>query len=543
MKKFDTKRITEWFQKQGEKWLTLAKRTRVAVLIAVFVVLGTAIIGTVLLNRRSSGYKEIFPGMASGEAAEVYSTLQEMGATPQIDSRQRVYVPEDQWDALIFELNSRGYPKTTLTYDVFTSASGFTATEFEKRVALVHQAQDRMQDTLKRQPGVLDAVVTFYVPETSNFLWDQNNQQKSTANVSIMMDEDAELSAERVTAIKHMAATTVPKLDPEDVTVIDMATGVEMMGADQLSQTDTQARILDLQEQYAQRLEKKVRDLLRTTYPEGVTAVATVQLNFDKLVTETKQYQALDGGDGGGVRKHYEEGWTRTGTDATGGLVGEENNTDVPQYPFDNDDGPTTTSDYNQLIDYDNSYILTQLESNPSLRSASVAVVVPDNQFTNQKQDTLENLVAMALNLDEDDVMVTNNALGGAGDEDNEPNEPDTPSGNFFDRLTQRQRLILLIAAGLLLLLIIIIILIVMLSGRKKRKADAEQRAMEQAALAQRAEMDRAIEEHKKKIQDEAMATVRKPEENAIAEEVRNFAEENPEVTASLIRAMMREEK
>ncbi len=282
---------------------------------------------------------------------------------------------------------------------------------------------------------------------------------------------------------------------------------------------------------------------MRPIYPEGVTAVATVKLNFDKLITETKQYQALEGGDGGGVRRHYEEGWTRTGTDAVGGLVGEENNTDVPQYPFDNDDGPTTTSDYNQIIDYDNSYILTQMETNPSLSAATISVVVPDSAFTNQKQDTLERLVANGLNLDDDDVMVTNIALGGQGDEPLEPDEPTEPSGGFFARLTQRQRLILLIAAGLLLLLIIIIILIVLLSGRKKRKADAEQRAMEQAALAQRAEMDRAIEEHKKKIQDEAMATVRKPEENAIAEEVRNFAEENPEVTASLIRAMMREEK
>ena len=543
MKKFDTKRITEWFRKQGEKWLTLAKRTRVAVLLAVFVVLGTAIIGTILLNRQSGGYQEIFPGMTSGEAAEVYSTLQQMGANPQIDANQHVLVPTDQWEALVFELNSRGYPRTTLTYDIFNSASGFTATEFQQRQALVQQAQNRMQDTLKRQAGVEDAVVTFNVPETSNYLWDQNNQQKSTASVSIMMERDAELTPERVSAIKHLAATTVPKLAMEDVAVIDAATGVELSGVEDQTATDTQARILQLEEEYASRLEKKVRDLLRLIYPEGVTAVATVKLNFDKLITETKQYQPLEGGDGGGVRRHYEEGWTRTGTDAVGGLVGEENNTDVPQYPFDNDDGPTTTSDYNQIIDYDNSYILTQMETNPSLSAATISVVVPDSAFTNQKQDTLERLVANGLNLDDDDVMVTNIALGGQGDEPLEPDEPTEPSGGFFARLTQRQRLILLIAAGLLLLLIIIIILIVLLSGRKKRKADAEQRAMEQAALAQRAEMDRAIEEHKKKIQDEAMATVRKPEENAIAEEVRNFAEENPEVTASLIRAMMREEK
>ena len=53
----------------------------------------------------------------------------------------------------------------------------------------------------------------------------------------------------------------------------------------------------------------------------------------------------------------------------------------------------------------------------------------------------------------------------------------------------------------------------------------------------------RAFHEHKKMLQTEAMKNSGDSQkENAITEEIRNFAKENPEITASIIRTMLREE-
>lgn len=538
MRNFDWNKLKDWFERLKEKWAALSKRTRVMVLTAVFVVLSVALTVTIWLNISRLSYRVIFPGMTSGEATEVYATLQEMGVPVQISAGQQVSVPADQWDALVFELNSRGYPKTALSYDTFSSATGFTSTEFEKRVALVYQIQDRVQQTLMRQPDVIDAVVTFYVPETSNYMWDQNNQQKSTANISITMASGKELTAARVSAIKHLAATSVPKLSIDDVAVIDALTGVELYGLEQKeSDADYRQRMMDLELLMAKNMEDKVRRLLTPRYGvDGVTVVATVQLDYDKLVTETKQYEALDGGDGGGVRSHYEEAGTRTGSDAAGGLVGEENNTDVPQYPYYNTDGDGNMLSYSRLIDYDNSYILTQLERGQAVKSASIAVIVNDSDFTNEKEDTLVELVAKSVNLAKENVVVTNLQVGTA-----EPVDvPATPG-----RLTQRQILLLFIIAGVLLLIIIIII--ILLSIRRKKKAEDDDakalQAMQEEEERQRKENERAILEHKKKLQDEAKNKAANPAENAIVNEVRDFAEENPEIAAALIRSMMKEEK
>lgn len=538
MKIFDWNKLKDWLERLKEKWAAQSKRTRVMVLTAVFVVLSVALTVTVWLNISRMSYRVIFPGMTSGEATEVYATLREMGVPVQISAGQQVSVPADQWDSLVFELNSRGYPKTALSYDTFSSATGFTSTEFEKRVALVYQLQDRVQQTLMRQPDVIDAVVTFYVPETSNYMWDQNNSEKSSANISITMASGKELTSARVSAIKHLAATSVPKLAVGDVVVVDAATGVELYGQDeQVSDADYRQRMMELELLMAKNMEDKVRRLLAPRYgADGVTVVASVQLDYDKLITETKEYQALENGDGGGVRSHYEEAGTHTGDNAAGGLVGEENNTDVPQYPYYNDDGDGNMLSYSRLIDYDNSYILTQLERGQAVKSASIAVIVNDSDFNQEKQDTLVSLVSKSVNLSADNIVVTNLQVSTS-----EP--PDVPA--ISSGLTRRQMLLLLIAAGVLLLLILILI-IILSARRRKKNADEDEKAR-QALLEeeerQRRENERAIAEHKKRLQDEAKNKAANPAENAIINEVRDFAEENPEVAAALIRSMMKEEK
>lgn len=222
----------------------------------------------------------------------------------------------------------------------------------------------------------------------------------------------------------------------------------------------------------------------------------------------------------------------RTGTDAVGGLVGEENNTDVPQYPYENTDGDGGVMSYHRLIDYDNSYILTQLEQGQAVQSASIAVIVNDPDFTEEKEDTLVALISRSVNLTADNVYVTNLLVT-----ENQPAQPAVSQG-----LSQRQILLLLIIGGVLLLLILLLVILLSLRRKKKNKQADEQKKLEEEAERQRLETERAIQEHKKKLQDQALEGA-KPEESAIVNDVRDFAEKNPEIAASLIRSMMKEEK
>ena len=517
--------------KLREFWSGLAKKTKYLLLAAAGGVLALIVLVTVLLNISKGGYRVIFPGMSNEESTQVYATLQEMNVQPQINEKGQIIVPADQWDDLVFQLNSKGYPKTTLSYDTFSSLSGFTATEFEKRTGLIFEAQDRMQKTLLRQTGIEDAVVNFTVPETSNYIWDQTNQQTSTAGVSVRMRQGYELTPERVSAIKHLAATAIPKLNADDVVVVDAATGVEMPGLDDPNATGYYSvQRLDYEQLIAKRIEDNVKRLLASRYgTDGVTAVATVVLDYDKMVSGSKQYQN-NGNGNTGVTNHFEERYSLGGTVAAGGIVGEENNTDYPPtYPNDNGDGEAGVTDYYRNIDYDVSYIMTQIEKGePVLQRASVAVIVNDENFNIEIEDTLIQLISKAVNITTDNISVTNLALGQT-----------TPTSTSGDGLSSRQRLLLILGLALLFIILIIIIVVALLLGRRKKKEDEDE---EVAEIATEEDIQREIEEHKRMLQSEALANSN-PKESAITEEIRSFAQENPEITASLLRSLLREEQ
>lgn len=524
--KFDFKEI---LGKIKEFWGKLADKTKKLVIAGAGALLVLVLLITVLINVAKGGYRVIFPGMTSDESKQVYATLQEMGVQPQVNNQGQVMVPSDMWDQLVFELNGRGYPKTTLSYDTFSSMTGFTSTEFEKKTALIFEAQDRMQKTLLRNGGIEDAVVSFTVPDTSNYIWDQTNQQVSTAGVTVRMKNGYELTPERVTAIKNLAASSVPKLSPENVVVIDAATGIEMAGVDDPSAKGYYSvERLEFEQLIAKRIEDNVKRLLAGRYGVGgVTAVATVSLDYDKMVTETKQYQPANGTNGG-VMNHFEEDYSLNGSVSIGGIVGEENNTDAPPiYPNDDGTGDASATDYHKHIDYDVSYILTQMErGEPVLQRATVAVIVDDPNFNIDVEETLVDLISKAVSITSDNISVTNlNFSDGT-----------QPAGG--DGLSSRQRLLLILGLALLFVVLLLIVLLIFLRMRKKKKVeetgadpDEEQRNIE-----------KEIEEHKKMLQSEALANSNQVE-SAITQEIRDFAKENPEITASLLRSMLKEDQ
>ena len=525
--KFDFKEILE---KIKEFWGKLADKTKKLIIAGAGAFLLLVLLITILINVFKSGYQVIFPGMSNEESRQVYATLQEMGVQPRMDDQGQVQVPSEMWDELVFQLNGQGYPKTTLSYDTFASMNGFTATEFEKRTGLIFEAQDRAQKTLLRQTGIEDAVVTFTVPETSNYIWDQTNQQVSTGSVSIRMKPGFELTPERVTATRNLAASSIPKLDPADVVVIDAATGIEMPGVDDASAKGYYSvQRLEYEQLIAKRIEDNVKRLLAGRYgTTGVTAVANVTLDYDKMLTETKQYQPATGTNGG-VMNHFEEDYSLNGSVSIGGIVGEENNTDAPPiYPNDDGTGNASATDYHKHIDYDVSYIMTQIEKGePILQRATVAVIVDDPNFNIDVEETLIDLISKAVSITSDNISVTNL---------NFPSDS-RPAGT--NGLSSRQRLLLILGLALLFVVLLLVAILVFLRMRKK-KAEEEAAAANPEDVGQ--SIEKEIEEHKRMLQSEALANSNQME-NAITQEIRDFAKENPEITAALLRSMLKEDQ
>lgn len=526
--------------KAKESWDKQPKNRKRGILIAALSVLAIiliAIIITVSINASKPGYKVLYTGLNAQETTEVHTALQDMGVTTQMNSKGEIMVPSEQYDMLLLRLAAQGYPQSAPVYDVWFDNNSMTATEQDKKTNLKYQLQNRLQTTLVRISGVRSAIVNLEVPEETNYVWQKATEDSnSKASVMLTLDRNVELDREQVTAIKNLVAFSVSNLSPDKVVVVDAGTGRELAGtAEGISYNTSDA--LKAEQMYQQMLEDQVVRLLSARYGSNrVVAVARVTLDFDSMMQERNEKLGI--GENGETPPiiHRQQYYGVNGLiSAAEGLVGEENNTDIPSYPIDqgpNEEGGTTQFGSTEKFDW--GYIRTQIQKGEAdVTSASISVMVDDNNLDLTRNELID-LISNSTNIEPENISVASMNLPII---DPEP-EPE-PEESWLWQMVQQYWIYLVIAgAGLLLLIGVGIFLLVFLKKRSKKKA-----AQAQAELdAQKESMAQELEDYRRKLEETAKAGAESPD-TIIVDEVRNFAKENPEITASLIRGWLKEDE
>lgn len=527
--------FNEFWKKQTKK----GKLTLISILVGVLVV---AIVGSVMLNNKSNGFVVLYSGLDAAESTKIYQALVDLEVPAQLDSSGQILVPEERKDKLLIELSALGYPKSAPSYDIFTSNAGLTTTEFEKKQYLIFQLQDRIEKTIMHIEGVQSAIVTLVIPEDSSYVWQDNAEDVSTASILITMEGGSKLSASHISAVKNLVASSVPKMSVDNVTIVDALTSLEMHGNDENSDDAYSASRLDFETQMEQKIVEKAKNVLSLSYGEDKLRVsATVVIDYSKMITEQMDY--IPGEDGNGVKGSLSESYKMDASDVASGVAGEESNTDVPIYVDNNNDGVPETVYHVRDIDYFVSYVKQQIEKdNTQLVSASLAVSVADTSLTEEKRTKIISLVSDATNVQEANITVVNLLSATSEDPVTTP-DSETPTTEPTTDLTSllNKYLPYIIAAGGILLLLLIVIIIL----RKKFKKNAKVKTKSRPDDSQEQEETlEGIAQHdadmqRRKLRDAALASVSR--ENAVSDEVREFANENPEITASLIRAWLKE--
>lgn len=492
---------------------------------------------TLYLNGNFSGYRVLYTQIDAGEASAVFQTLKEMGASPQMNAKGEVMVPGDEYDIWLLRLAEKGFPQSTLTYDVFANYSGMTATESEKEQWLLYQLQDRIQATLKRITGVENAVVTITVPKNSDYVWDQaTNENRATVGVLLTLQPGTTLTTGQITAIKNLIASSVPQMLPADVTVVDGKTSLELKG-----DGDTQGISTSQNLEFEQMVQKRIEDnIVRVLAPRygagGVVASAKVTLNYDKMITEKMELQEKpqnpDGTGGGGYTSHTEGEYTVDGNVPVSGIVGEEDNTDIPTYGYATPNGNQDKTYYTWSTDLDYSYIKTQVEKgNVVLERATVSVMVDEPNMTQVRREELTSLISNSADIAPELIFVSPFNVSG------NPAEPAVTEPTTESFWADLPLWAYFVAGGVLLL---VIGLIVLFAALRRRKKQSKRRAELLAEEAAKREAEAEISTYKKQIFEAARAG-NSAKEDAIVDEIRDFARGNPEITANLLRSWLKE--
>lgn len=502
-----------------------SKKTKIAVGVGTVLLVAAAIIIALVLNHKD--YTVLFSGLTEEEAQQIVGKLQETQVEYQYKGDGVIMVTTDVADKTRAQLVYEGYPKSGFTYDVFIENAKGMTTDTEKQQYKIYELQDRIGATIRQFDGVKDAKVNIALKEEQKYALtsEEDEEPAGTASVTVTMENGGSPTEKQAAGIQRLVARSVPNLEMEQVSVFN-GEGIEVSVAD-----GSEATSGDAGEEIAQLIEnqisKKVINVLGPFYgPNNVKVSAKGKVNMERVVRETTTYntpEKKNADDKTGIVSSEETTRESSGTGTgAGGVAGTETNADVTQY---NTQTGTANGGYQSETaarDYLVNQIKEQGEIQPGvLEDLTISVSINSDTLKDLSQNEIRDLVGNATGLaanDRADKITVVNAPFYA------EKEKAKETVGIVDQL--KANLPVIIVAAVIALIIIIILVIIL----KKRRANKQ--SEEEEFLGDFVDVDSLnMEQMKPEI-----LNLKNERSRELRESVRDFAEQNPEISAQMIK-------
>lgn len=537
-----------------EKWTGFSTAVKIMVCAIPVALIAIIIILAVLLNHKNE--VTLFTGLTTAEQGEIAAAISELGvANVSIKSNGDVVVPEDQADYLRMQLAVQGFPKDQSNYDIWNDGVDLWSTDSDKSEVARQQREALIASALTNLDAVRTASVRLALAPTDDYAITQK-EEIPTCSVQLQLKDDYELTYSEVRAIYNLVTASVYNLTRDNVTVTDtkMRTYEWVSPEDEASENSDLSGVnvgrkrLQFQREMQQAIQQDLAASLGTIYGKGrYTVNVSAWLNFDaKKVVDTYYYPVDENNTG--VLQHNNKILEYINSDVQGGIVGVTPNADQsPDYPTldELDDGESFyySKDEQQ---YDVSNIITTTEKDGyEVSSLSVGVFIDRDVMTQNERDMVASVVANAVGADIARVSVYNTvfALSNNGTSIGDGN------GGFVTPVDTYRNVMLFVVIALGIILIALIILSLCMSRSRKKKIRRRQEQALAAAQAAAAadvygggaehDMPQEVDFNIASLTEEAGKESR---ETILKREIADFAKSSPEIVASIIRNMLREE-
>lgn len=528
-----------------------------------------AVAGVSMSGSKSGQYKVLFSNLTDTDGAAIVASLQQMNIPYKFtEGGGALMVPESSvYDARL-KLAGQGLPKSgTVGFEVLENQKLGTS-QFVEQVNYQRALEGELSKSITSIGSIKSARVHLAVPKQTAFVRDQ---EKPTASVVLTMYPGRFLDPQQVVAITYLVSSSVPKLSPSQVSIVDQDGNL-------LSHQPQRADSLDSSQiKYVAELEhalsKRISILLEPVIGrDNVRAQVTLDMNFDERTLTQETFGKNSAPNQASIRSQQNS--ESTGQQSTTGAVPGALTNQAPPQPVAPLSGPLAADNEAQqlispsstmganvsgkrdsTINYEVDRAIEVLKANKGqLKRVAAAVVVnfkpaimdkdgtviePATPYTPEEMQQINNIVRDAVGFVEkrgDTVSVANIVFAPEATE----KVPFYKDASLTDLIKE------FLKFGILLLALIMAYLTVMRTLIAPKKV----KELEQEAQATEDVMEQArIRERTLREQDEASAKVEKARANARAAEealraeydnlvnyTEDFVKANPQVLASLLK-------
>ena len=235
------------------------------------------------------GYQVLFDSLSSADAAKVIEQLEKDNIPYRIPRDNVIEVPKDVVYKERIAIASLGIPKESrVGFELFDNQE-FGATSFDQDIKFLRALEGELARTIDALSPVEGASVNLAMPKESLFV---TKEVPPTASVMVQLREGRVLSTKQVAGIKNLVAAAVPKLTPENVTLIN-AEGETLGDDDEMVQM---GELNVIQQKYKQSEERKREEkIIKVLSPfigshERVVAKVTMEFDFSQRSSTSETF-------------------------------------------------------------------------------------------------------------------------------------------------------------------------------------------------------------------------------------------------------------
>ncbi len=231
----------------------------------------------------------LYTGLSSQDAGAVTAALDAQHIAYTITGGGgTIMVARQNVDKTRIDLSAKNIPAGGDSF-VLLDKQGITTDQFTRNIDYQRALQGELGKAIESIDSVAAATVTLTIPQQTVFVG--ASEDKPTAAV-LVKTTGGELTGDAVNAIVHLVASSIPNMNPDDVTVADANGSVlhapgmdtQLGGTSQIAQTQT----------YDAALEKKIEDMVTQTLGPGHAAVTVAaDLDMSKQTSVSTKYSEV----------------------------------------------------------------------------------------------------------------------------------------------------------------------------------------------------------------------------------------------------------
>ena len=353
----------------------------------------------------------LYSELDMGDASKIVSRIEGMGVPVELrGAGTQIYVPADKVARLRMEMAEAGLPRGgTVGYEIFDKTDTLGVTDFVQDINHVRALEGELARSIASLSTVSTARVHLVLPRRELF---SRDRQQPSASIILKINGPGRLSPSKVQAIQHLAASAVPQLSPDRISVVDDQGNLLARGESN-PEAVTASNLEEIKLSHENRLSQIIENLSeRYVGPGKVRAEVSVDVNYDRITENSEKYDP----EGQVLRSSQtvEEGDNSTESGASGGgqEAGVQGN--LPNGPAAGGTGGDKTSSQSKKTEETLNYeisksITTHIKESGGIKRLSVAVMVdgiytkgPDGKNVYKprppaEMETLKKLIASAI--------------------------------------------------------------------------------------------------------------------------------------------------